>query len=240
MTQPLLTAESVTKRFEGFIALTDFSLTMQPGERVGLIGPNGSGKSTFVNCLTGVYKTDGGSMRFAGNDITGTSAWLRCKHGLARTYQIPRPFRGMTVQENIEVPLRFTAGHTSSRKLGETAKEILNRVGLADSAQLNPRRLSQVELRKLELARAIAAGPKLLIADEAMAGLSESEVDEILELLQALNRDGLTILLIEHIMRAVMAFSQRVVVIVAGRKIADGLPDDVMRMEEVERAYLGE
>ena len=240
MTEPLLAAESVTKRFEGFIALSDFGLSMQSGERVGLIGPNGSGKSTFVNCLTGVYRTDGGSRRFDGRDITHMSALLRCKHGLARTYQIPRPFRGMTVQENIEVPLRFTAGHTSSRKLAESAKEILDKVGLLDSARLNPKRLSQVELRKLELARAIAAGPKLLIADEAMAGLSESEVDEILALLHALNKDGLTILLIEHIMRAVMAFSQRVVVIVAGRKIADGLPDEVMRMDEVERAYLGE
>jgi branched-chain amino acid transport system ATP-binding protein len=240
MTEPLLVADMVTKRFEGFIALSDVGFVMQPGERVGLIGPNGSGKSTFVNCLTGVYRTDGGSIRFDGEDITATPSWLRCKHGLARTYQIPRPFRGMTVQENIEVPLRFTAGHTSSRKIAETAQGILEKVGLRDSARLNPRRLSQVELRKLELARAIAAEPKLLIADEAMAGLSESEVDEILELLHALNNDGLAILLIEHIMRAVMAFSQRVIVIVAGRKIADGLPDEVMRMEEVERAYLGE
>jgi len=240
MTEPLLTAESVTKRFEGFIALSDFSLVMHPGERVGLIGPNGSGKSTFVNCLTGVFRADGGSMRFGGHDITGMPAWLRCKHGLARTYQIPRPFRGMTVQENIEVPLRFTAGHTSSSKIAEAAREILNKVKLADCARVNPRSLTQVELRKLELARAIAASPKMLIADEAMAGLSDSEVDEILDLLHALNEEGLSILLIEHIMRAVMAFSQRVVVIVAGRKMADGLPDDVMRMEEVERAYLGE
>jgi branched-chain amino acid transport system ATP-binding protein len=240
MTEPLLTAEAVTKRFEGFIALSDFSLVMHAGERVALIGPNGSGKSTFVNCLTGVFRIDGGSMRFGGYDITGMPAWLRCKHGLARTYQIPRPFRGMTVQENIEVPLRFTGGHSSSSKIAEAAGEILNKVRLADCARVNPRRLTQVELRKLELARAIAARPKMLIADEAMAGLSDPEVDEILDLLHALNEEGLSILLIEHIMRAVMAFSQRVVVIVAGRKMADGLPDDVMRMDEVERAYLGE
>jgi len=240
MTEPLLTAESVTKRFEGFIALSDVGFVMHPGERVGLIGPNGSGKSTFVNCLTGVYRTDAGAIRFDGHDITGMPSWLRCKQGLVRTYQIPRPFRGMTVQENIEVPLRFTAGHTSARELARRAQEILDKVGLIDSARLNPKRLSQVELRKLELARAIAAAPKMLIADEAMAGLSESEVDEILELLHTLNSDGLSILLIEHIMRAVMSFSQRVIVIVAGRKIADGLPDEVMRMDEVERAYLGE
>jgi len=240
MIEPLLTADSVTKRFEGFVALSDFGFGMQPGERVGLIGPNGSGKSTFVNCLTGVYRADAGRVRFDGRDITAMPSWMRCKQGLARTYQIPRPFRGMSVQENVEVPLRFTAGHSSSRRLGEAAREILRKVGLIDSAALSPKRLSQVELRKLELARALAASPKLLIADEAMAGLSESEVDEILELLHALNGEGLSILLIEHIMRAVMAFSQRVVVIVAGRKIADGLPDEVIRMDEVERAYLGE
>jgi branched-chain amino acid transport system ATP-binding protein len=240
MTEQLLAAHSVTKRFEGFIALSDFGLGMQPGERVGLIGPNGSGKSTFVNCLTGVYRTDAGRVCFDGRDITATPSWIRCKQGLARTYQIPRPFRGMTVQDNVQVPLRFAAGHTSSRRLAEAAQEILRKVGLIDKAAHSPKQLSQVELRKLELARALAARPKLLIADEAMAGLSESEVDEILELLHALNSEGLSILLIEHIMRAVMAFSQRVVVIVAGRKIADGLPDEVIRMDEVERAYLGE
>ncbi len=240
MTEPLLAADSVTKRFEGFVALTDFGFDLQPGERVGLIGPNGSGKSTFVNCLTGVYRTDAGRVRFNGHDITTMPSWMRCKRGLARTYQIPRPFRGMSVQENVELPLRFTAGHRTSPRLAEAAQEILRKVGLSESAALSPKRLSQVELRKLELARALAAAPKVLIADEAMAGLSESEVDEILELLHALNAEGLSILLIEHIMRAVMAFSQRVVVIVAGRKIADGLPDEVMRMDEVERAYLGE
>jgi branched-chain amino acid transport system ATP-binding protein len=240
MTELILAAESVTKRFEGFVALSDFGFGMQPGERVGLIGPNGSGKSTFVNCLTGVYRTDAGRVRFDGRDITAMPPWMRCKQGLARTYQIPRPFSGMSVQENVEVPLRFTAGHSSSRRLAEAAQEVLRKVGLSESAALSPKRLSQVELRKLELARALAARPKLLIADEAMAGLSESEVDEILELLHALNSEGLSILLIEHIMRAVMAFSQRVVVIVAGQKIADGLPDEVIRMDEVERAYLGE
>ena len=240
MTTNILEATGITKRFGGFTALAAFDFTLAKGERLGLIGPNGSGKSTFVNCLTGIVAADDGSMTFDGSDITRTPAWLRARRGLARTYQIPRPFRGMTVQENIEVPLRFAAGHTSARTISELAQTILDQVGLVDKAELSPKGLTQVELRKLELGRALAARPKVLIADEVMAGLSDSEVDEILDLLNRLNADGISILLIEHIMRAVMMFSQRIIVIVAGSKIADGLPDEVMKQDEVERAYLGE
>jgi len=240
MSATILAAAGVTKRFEGFAALTDVDLAVGQAERLGLIGPNGSGKSTLVNCFTGIIAPDSGSITFDGTDITGTPAWVRAKHGLARTYQIPRPFRGMTVKENIEVPLRFAVGHGLTRTISDAAQAILDQVGLADKADVSPKVLTQVELRKLELGRALAARPKVLIADEVMAGLSDSEVDEILALLTQLNAQGITILLIEHIMRAVMMFSQRVVVIVAGRKIADGRPDDVMQQDEVERAYLGE
>jgi branched-chain amino acid transport system ATP-binding protein len=240
MIAKILVATGVTKRFDGFAALTSVDFTLLKGERVGLIGPNGSGKSTFVNCLTGILVPDDGSIIFDGNDITKTPAWLRARRGLARTYQIPRPFRGMTVQENIEVPLRFAVGHTSAGTISEAAQVILDQVGLGEKADLSPKGLTQVELRKLELGRALAAQPKVLIADEVMAGLSESEVDEILALLNRLNAEGISILLIEHIMRAVMLFAQRIVVIVAGSKIADGLPDEVMQQEDVERAYLGE
>ena len=240
MSETILEARDISKRFGGFTALSGIDFALQKGERVGLIGPNGSGKSTFVNCLTGIFAPESGAMIFDGRDITRMPAWQRARHGLARTYQIPRPFRGMTVQENVEVPLRFVVGHTSARAIAEAAREILAQVGLGDKAAHSPKGLTQVELRKLELGRALAARPKVLIADEVMAGLSESEVDEILELLNRLNADGISIVLIEHIMRAVMMFSQRIVVIVAGCKIADGLPDEVMRQEEVERAYLGE
>jgi len=240
MSATILEATGITKRFGGFTALTDFDFALLQGERVGLIGPNGSGKSTFVNCLTGTIRPDGGSLIFDGNDITRTPAWLRAKHGLARTYQIPRPFRGLSVQENVEVPLRFAVGHTSARAISEAAQVILDQVGLSAKADLSPKGLTQVDLRKLELGRALAARPKILVADEVMAGLSDSEVDEILALLNRLSAEGISILLIEHIMRAVMMFSQRIVVLVAGCKIADGLPNEVMQQEEVERAYLGE
>jgi len=240
MSVDILVASGITKRFDGFAALTDVDFILRKGERIGLIGPNGSGKSTLVNCLTGILTPDSGSITFDGDDITATAAWVRAKHGLARTYQIPRPFRGMSVQQNIEVPLRFAVGHTSARTIGDAARVILDQVGLAGKAGLSPKALTQVELRKLELGRALAAQPKVLIADEVMAGLSDSEVDDILALLTRLNAEGISIMLIEHIMRAVMIFSQRIVVIVAGCKIADGLPDDVMQRDEVERAYLGE
>jgi branched-chain amino acid transport system ATP-binding protein len=240
MNATILTVAGVSKWFDGFAALTDVDLSLGKGERVGLIGPNGSGKSTLVNCFAGIITPESGSITFDGTDITRTPAWVRAKRGLTRTYQIPRPFRSMTVQENIEVPLRFAAGHTLARTISDQAQVILDRVGLAEKADLSPKVLTQVELRKLELGRALAARPKVLIADEVMAGLSDSEVDEILALLTWLNAQGITILLIEHIMRAVMMFSQRIVVIVAGRKIADGPPEDVMQQDEVERAYLGE
>ena len=139
MNVDILAAQGITKQFDGFAALTDVDIILRKGERVGLIGPNGSGKSTLVNCLTGIITPDSGSIIFDGNDITATAAWVRAKHGLARTYQIPRPFRSMTVQENIEVPLRFAVGHTSARTIGNAAQVILDQVGLADKADRSPK-----------------------------------------------------------------------------------------------------
>jgi branched-chain amino acid transport system ATP-binding protein len=209
-------------------------------ERVGLIGPNGSGKSTFVNCLTGALRAEEGRVTFSGKDITAMPAWQRAHAGLARSFQIPRPFRGLTVRQNIGVPLSFIAGLSDQADIDARADDVLAQVGLLAKAGQSPKSLSQVELRKLELGRAMAARPRVLIADEAMAGLSDSEVDEILDVLMRLNESGIAIILIEHIMRAVVRFSQRLVVFVAGAKIADGEPREVMRHPEVVRAYLGQ
>ena len=240
MSRPILEARGVTKQFGGFTALDGVELAIGPGERVGLIGPNGSGKSTFVNCLTGALTPEKGAIHFLNEDVTALPAWQRARRGLVRSFQIPRPFKKLSVIENVQVPLRFALSEPPPAGIDRRAMDILDSIGLDAKANWAPKDLSQVELRKLELGRALAANPRLLIADEAMAGLSDSEVDEIVALLERLNGEGIAVILIEHIMRAVMRFSQRIVVLVAGRKIADGDPAEVMRHEDVERAYLGQ
>jgi branched-chain amino acid transport system ATP-binding protein len=238
---PLLEVKRLGKRFGGFVALEAIDLAVQPGERVGLIGPNGSGKSTLVNCLCGTLRHEAGTVRFDGRPLQGLKAHERTRLGIARSFQLPRPFASLTVAENVRVPTLYVVQARGRHAAPEErCAELLGLVGLADKAQKLPRDLTQIEMRKLELARAMAAEPKLLIADEAMAGLSHGEVDDILALLLRMNEAGVTVIMIEHIMRAVLHFSQRLVVLVAGRKIADGDPQEVVRNPEVERAYLGE
>jgi branched-chain amino acid transport system ATP-binding protein len=241
----LLDVSNLNKRFGGFVALESISLSVQPGERVGLIGPNGSGKSTLVNCICGTLHNEAGSVHFDGHLLDGSTAHQRTRRGLARTFQLPRPFASLSLIDNLRIPLLYTvAARGGARRaapdIEERCTDLLREVGLEAKARHLPRDLTQVEMRKLELARAMAAEPKLLIADESMAGLTHSEVEEILTLLNRLNGQGVTIILIEHIMRAVMSFSQRLVVLVSGRKIADGAPNEVVRDPEVERAYLGQ
>lgn len=245
MSAPILEVTGLGKRFGGFVALGGIDLKVARGERLGLIGPNGSGKSTLVNCLCGTLINDTGNVRFDGIDLKGLVTHERTRLGMARSFQLPRPFSSMSIADNIRVPLLYAMGtRRESRRTEEeiTARceEMLGLVGLADKARQFPRDLTQVDMRKLELARAMAVEPKLLIADEAMAGLSGSEVTDIVDLLITLNERGITVILIEHIMSAVMRFSQRLVVLVSGKKIADGAPDTVIRDPEVERAYLGE
>jgi branched-chain amino acid transport system ATP-binding protein len=235
----ILEVETVTKRFGGFTALNGVSLHVKPGERFGLIGPNGSGKTTLINCVSGSLPVDGGRIVFNGRDITGLAAHRRTRLGLVRSFQIPKPFSSMTVLENLDIPLEYAA-HERSDAADADAMEILRAIGLESKAHLRPAGLTQIEMRKLELARAMAARPKLLISDEAMAGLSHAEVDDILAILFGLSERGITIIMIEHIMRAVMRFSQRIVVLDAGELIAEGTPDEVVRNPAVEKAYLGE
>jgi branched-chain amino acid transport system ATP-binding protein len=242
---PLLAARGLGKRFGGFVALDRVDLDVHAGERLGLIGPNGSGKSTLVNCLCGNLHHDSGTVDFAGRRLDRLPAHRRTRLGLARSFQLPKPFRSLSLVDNLRVPLIYTIGARRHRRPptvaeGERCLSLLADVGLADKARRLPRDLTQVEMRKLELARAVATEPRLLFADEAMAGLSPSEVEEILAVLFRLNEGGIAIVLIEHIMRAVMRFSTRLVVLVAGQKIADGAPSEAIARPEVERAYLGE
>jgi branched-chain amino acid transport system ATP-binding protein len=230
----LLQVRQISKHFGGFTALSEVSLDIAPGERFGLIGPNGSGKTTLINCIAGALRNDAGSIVFQGEEISRLAAYQRTRRGIARSFQIPRPFHSMTVLENLLVPLEYV-----SHGKQEEVFEILREIGLADKAALQSSQLSQVELRKLELARAMAARPRLLISDEAMAGLSGSEVDEVLQILFKLNHGGITIIMIEHIMQAVMRFSQRVVCLDAGRIICEGTPAEIVGNPDVQKAYLG-
>jgi branched-chain amino acid transport system ATP-binding protein len=239
MAAALLEVDGLTKRFGGFTALNRVTLHVKAGERFGLIGPNGSGKTTLINCVSGSLPADGGRIIFEGHEITGLPAHRRTRLGIVRSFQIPKPFVSMTVLENLDIPLEYAA-HRRSDAADADAMEILSAIGLESKAHLRPARLSQIEMRKLELARAMAARPKLLISDEAMAGLSSAEVDDILAILFRLNERGITIIMIEHIMRAVMRFSERIVVLDAGERIAEGTPEEIVRNPAVEKAYLGE
>src|SRR3979411_576213 len=224
---PLLRIAALTKRFGGFTALDNVSVDIRPGEPFGLICPNGSGKTTLINCISGAFRAEAGTVVFRDEDITRLQPHMRTRRGIARSFQIPRPFKSMTVAENLMVALDFAADElASAAHRRDTMMSILTRMGLASKANVSVTKLSQVELRKMELARAMATHPKLLISDEAMAGLSSSEVDEVLDLLMSLAGQDITIIMIEHIMQAVMRFSDRVICLDAGRVIAVCTPSE--------------
>jgi branched-chain amino acid transport system ATP-binding protein len=239
---PLLRLTGITKRFGGFTALDGVELSVARGERLGLIGPNGSGKSTLVGCISGTLRHDAGRIELDGRDIGRKPAFRRVHLGVARSFQIPRPFWTMTVVDNLRIPLLYGSGAKvtlDSSRVTDEAMHILEQVGLQAKAREMSAALTQVDMRKLELARAIACKPHLLISDEAMAGLSASEVDDILALLFGMKERGVAVIMIEHVMRAVMKFSERIAVLVAGRKIADGDPQAVVALPDVVTAYLG-
>ena len=235
---PLLSVRGVTKTFGTIRALGPVDVHLRAGERLGLIGPNGSGKTTLINCITGLFPPDSGTVLFKGVDITREPAYRRARLGLSRSFQIPRPFVGMTVLENLLVPMDYLA--KSARQEISRAEDVLRSVGLIDRRDDLSETLSQLELRKLELARALVAEPQILIADEAMAGLSEGEIDDVLALLLELNRSGVAVVMIEHIMHAVMRFSERVICLETGLIIAEGTPTEVAENPTAQKVYFGE
>jgi branched-chain amino acid transport system ATP-binding protein len=236
VSETILAVRDLSKRFGPLFAVNDVTLEVARGEKLGIIGPNGSGKTTLINCITGVLRPDRGAVVFDGKDVSSWPAYRRARLGMARSFQIPRPFVGITVLENVRVPLDYVhRPHDAAVR----ARELLSLVGLEGRADHPAEALTHLELRKLELARALAAEPRLLIADEVMAGLAESEIDVVLETLFVLNNQGVTVVMIEHIMHAIMRFSRRLICMETGRIIADGTPQDVGKDPEVRRVYFG-
>ena len=237
----LVEIENLDIRLGRNTVLHGIEMYVEPGEIITIVGPNGSGKTTLINCISGALFNEQGSVRFKGQEITGLKASKRANLGIVRSFQIPRPFRSMSIIGNLLIPMEYAASDRGERgALRDQAMEFLELVGLQDRADENSSKLTQIDLRRLELARALSAKPSLLLSDESMAGLSSSEVDEILDILLALNERGVAVIMIEHIMRAVMKFSERIVVLDAGKIIADGSPDEIVANPDVERAYLGE
>jgi branched-chain amino acid transport system ATP-binding protein len=240
MTEPILSVRALRKQFRSNVAVAGVDLDVSNCDRLGIIGPNGSGKTTLINCITGVLRPENGEVRFEGINISLWPAWRRARGGIARTFQIPRPFAGISVIANLRVPLDYAAGKdmAGGRAHGRE-HELLALVGLQARAHHPAEKLTQLELRKLELARALAMKPRLLIVDEVMAGLSEAEINDVLDILNGLNASGVTVLMIEHIMHAIMRFSQRLICMETGRIIADGAPSQVGADPEVRRVYFG-
>ncbi len=237
--EPLLVVNGLSKAFKGVLALDGVSLDVRRGEILGLLGPNGSGKSTFINVVSGHFPSSGGQMRFDGRELTGLPAHQIAQSGIARTYQIPRPFPHLTVLQNVSLAAEFGVGQRDERAAEAEAWRCLAFTGLADKANALPDELNLHQRKFLELTRALASRPRLVLLDEVLSGLTPSEIEEAIELVRCIRDRGATIVFVEHVMRAVMALADRVAVLNHGRLLAIGPAQEVMRNPEVVKAYLG-
>ena len=238
---PLLQLVSVTKRFGGLAAVDDLSFSLQKGEILGVIGPNGAGKSTMVNVIGGSMTPTSGTILYQGHDITRLPPNRRTHLGIVRTFQVTQPFMGLDVRENVMVGAFFgQQGRRSRTKALRVADEVLERVNLAHKATFKGDQLTIADRKRLEMARALATNPQLLLLDEVMAGLTATEVAQAVELIKQINKMGVTILVIEHIVRAIASASNRILVLHHGRKIAEDEPSRVLSDPRVIEAYLGE
>jgi len=234
----LLSVSGITKRFGGITANRDISFDVEAGQLIGIIGPNGSGKSTLFEIISGFYRPDAGVVRLNGSALTGFSPDHVCRLGVARTFQKLRPFSGLTVVDNVMVGAltrTLDVRHARAR-----ARELLDRVGLAEKADEYARTLSTGQRKRLELARALATEPRVLLLDEVTGGVDQRSIPGLVQLVRDLHRGGLTVLMVEHNMRVITAVAQRIVALYLGEKIADGPPDVVTRDRRVVEAYLGQ
>ena len=236
----MLEARGLTRRFGGLAAVSDVSFSVHGGQLLGLIGPNGAGKSTLINLVTGHVRPSAGAVMVAGQDLTSARPWTVAASGVARTFQIIKPFRGLTVRENVAVGAMFGPGGARSvAEAGIRADEVLARVGLAASAQLPPGDLNLADARRLELAKALAMRPRVLLLDEVTAGLRSQEIEAALQLIRSLKSEGLAIVAVEHVMKVILDVSDEVLVMHEGAELTRGRPEDVLTDERVIEAYLG-
>lgn len=240
MSAALLEVSGLTHRFGGLVAVDDISLALAPGEILGLLGPNGSGKSTVLNLISGALSPDRGSIRLQGHEIGSTAPHRIARLGVARTFQLVRVLASLNCRENVLAGLAFGRAASWGHAAEQRADELLARVGLAGRAATATSELTYIDQKRLELARALALGPQLLLLDEWLAGLNPIELQQGIALVRSLRGEGMTILLVEHVMDAIRSLCDRCVVMNAGRKIAEGSPDAVLADAEVIRAYLGD
>lgn len=235
----ILETHELVKNFGGLTAVNHVSIKIEEGEIVGLIGPNGAGKTTFLNSIAGTFKPTGGQTIFAGEDLTGATAEKMCHRGMSRTFQIPLPFPKLTVLENVMVGAEFGVPHRSSRQALNRAKEALEFVRFPLSHDTPADHLNAVQLKRLDLARALACGPKLLLLDELASGLTPAELEDMMSLIREIRAKGMTIIIVEHIMRVIKGICSRVYVLQYGTKIAEGTTETVLQDPVVIEAYLG-